>query len=61
MIFVQKSYLDSFKGKLSGNTFTVDDSFQYGQKDKSGAGRWLAYHDKSQKAYQVSQWRSCSS
>lgn len=61
MIFIQKSYLDNFKGKLSGNTFSVDDGFQYGQKNAQGEGRWLAYHDKSQKAYQVSQRQSCVS
>lgn len=53
MVFIQKSYLDSFKGKLSGNSFIVDGSFQYGQKNPAGEGRWLAYHDKSQRAYQV--------
>ncbi|CAO2651425.1 Nn.00g039950.m01.CDS01 [Neocucurbitaria sp. VM-36] len=56
MIFIQKSFLDQFKSR-SGNsdyTITVDDWFQYGQKDKNGTGRWLAFHDKSQKPYQ---WR----
>jgi hypothetical protein len=34
-------------------TVVVDDSFQYGQ-NKEKTNRWLAYHDKSMKAYQVS-------
>ena len=66
MIFVQKSYLDNFKSKISGGlfisgsgTFTVDDSFQYGQRDSSGTGRWLVFHDKDQKMFQVSYWQKC--
>lgn len=55
VIFVQKSYLDTLKDKkVSGEDFTmiVDDSFQYGQ-DKNKTKRWLVYHDKNNKAYQV--------
>lgn len=66
MVFVQKSFLDNFKGRISTGffisgpgTFTVDDSFQYGQQDSSGTGRWLVFHDKGQKPYQVSYWQEC--
>ena len=56
MIFIQHDYVDRFKAKSSGDDFsvTVDESFQYGQKNARGEGRWLAYHDRSQKPYQVS-------
>lgn len=33
---------------------TISDSFQYGQKNKNGEGRWVALHDKNNKPYQVS-------
>ncbi|KAF9872950.1 hypothetical protein CkaCkLH20_09460 [Colletotrichum karsti] len=74
LLFISTSYVDSFKSKkVSGAgwfdwlmfwrtpegdyTVIVDDSFQYGQNsDKSS--RWLAYHDKSMKAYQ---WRFVAS
>jgi hypothetical protein len=32
---------------------TVDSKFQYGQSNKEGLGRWLVYHDKEHKMYQV--------
>jgi len=56
VIFISTSYLDSFKAKkVAGEDFTivVDDSFQYGQ-NKEKTARWLAYHDKSMNAFQVS-------
>ena len=56
ILFIQKDYVDSFKGKKTGGddfTVIVDDSFQYGQNQQK-TQRWLAYHDKSMKAYQVS-------
>lgn len=55
VIFIQKSYVDSLKNKkVSGDDLTVvvDDSFQYGQ-NKEKTKRWLAYHDKNNKPYQV--------
>lgn len=55
LIFVQASKLDEFKNKKTDGdnlTFKVDDNFQYGQK-KGGAKRFLVYHDKSNKPYQV--------
>ena len=55
LIFVQASKLDEFKNrKIDGDalTFKVDDSFQYGQK-KDGSKRFLVYHDKNNKPYQV--------
>ncbi|KAI8623565.1 hypothetical protein F5Y19DRAFT_458319 [Xylariaceae sp. FL1651] len=56
VIFIQKTYLDALKNKkVDGDDLTVivDDSFQYGQ-NKEKTKRWLAYHDKNNKAYQ---WR----
>jgi len=54
-LFIQTSYLQQFKDKAAGNkekfTITVDDSFQYGQK-QGGTGRWLVYHDKAHKPFQ---------
>ena len=32
---------------------TINDRFQYGQKNKNGDGRWVALHDKDNKPYQV--------
>jgi ribosomal protein L21E len=54
-LFIQQSKLDELKTKSSGESFTitVDDSFQYGQKNKQGDGRWLVYHDKSRNPFQV--------
>jgi hypothetical protein len=56
LLFIQKNMLDALKAKkVTGQkeiTFKVDDSFQYGQ-DRSQKNRWLAFHDKSQKMYQV--------
>ncbi|KAF4954276.1 hypothetical protein FSARC_12186 [Fusarium sarcochroum] len=56
LIFIQKSYLEALKNKKAPGdelTVVVDDSFQYGQ-NKEKTKRWLAYHDKNNKAYQ---WR----
>ena len=56
LLYIQKNMLDAFKAKqVAGQkeiTFKVDDSFQYGQ-DRSQKNRWIAFHDKSQKMYQV--------
>jgi len=56
VLFIQTSYLQQFKNKAAGDkekfTITVDESFQYGQK-KGGTGRWLVYHNKDNKPYQV--------
>ena len=56
LLYIQKNMLDAFKAKqVTGQkeiTFKVDDSFQYGQ-DRAQKNRWLAFHDKSQKMYQV--------
>lgn len=57
VIFIQKSYLDSLKSKKAPGddlTVIVDDSFQYGQNQEK-TKRWLAYHNKKNEAYQVSQ------
>ena len=56
LLYIQKNMLDAFKAKqVAGQkeiTFKVDDGFQYGQ-DRSQKNRWIAFHDKSQKMYQV--------
>jgi len=56
LLYIQKNMLDAFKAKQVTDqkeiTFKVDDSFQYGQ-DRAQKNRWLAFHDKSQKMYQV--------
>ena len=55
VIFVQANKLDEFKAKkTAGEEFTleIDDSFQYGQ-DKALTKRFLVYHDKGNKPYQV--------
>ena len=57
MIFVQANMLDDFKKKHTEGdqyTITVDDSFQYGQ-DKEKKKRWLCFHNKNDKPYQVRQ------
>ncbi|EMD89552.1 hypothetical protein COCC4DRAFT_125725 [Bipolaris maydis ATCC 48331] len=58
-IFIQQGKLDALKAKSSGDAFTitVDDSFQYGQKNKQGEGRFLVFHDKSRNPFQ---WRFVS-
>ena len=58
-IFIQQGKLDALKAKSSGDSFTitVDDSFQYGQKNKQGEGRFLVFHDKSRNPFQ---WRFVS-
>ena len=33
----------------------LDDKFQYGQKNASGELRFVVYHDKERKPYQVSE------
>lgn len=33
--------------------FTVDKRLQYGQKNSSGTGRFVVWHDESRKPYQV--------
>ena len=55
VIFIQGSKLDEFKTKkIEGDNLTlkVDDSFQYGQQ-KDQSHRFLVYHDKGNKPYQV--------
>jgi hypothetical protein len=58
LIFIQASMLDSFKKKALPDkekyTIVVDTDFQYGQKDKTGKGRFLVYQDKEFKIFQVS-------
>ncbi|KAH6639225.1 hypothetical protein C7974DRAFT_469788 [Boeremia exigua] len=58
-IFIQQGKLDALKAKSSGTSFTVqvDESFQYGQKNAQGEGRFLVFHDKSRNPYQ---WRFVS-
>tara|TARA_R110002003_G_scaffold296_4_gene18636 strand:+ start:14781 stop:15101 length:321 start_codon:yes stop_codon:yes gene_type:complete len=53
-IFVQCSKVNDFKAACSGEQFTLDVSehFQYGQ-DKAQTKRFLVFHDKGNKAYQV--------
>lgn len=34
-------------------TFTVDNRFQYGQKNSNGEARFVVYHDKEHRPYQV--------
>lgn len=56
VIYVEANKLDEFKAKkTSGDDFTlvVDDSFQYGQ-NKEQTKRFLVFHDKEHKPYQVS-------
>ncbi|EHK97521.1 hypothetical protein GLAREA_12021 [Glarea lozoyensis ATCC 20868] len=60
VIFISTAYLDEFKAKKTGGedlTIVVDESFQYGQ-NKEKTTRWLAFHDKSMKAFQ---WRFVAS
>ncbi|KPM41008.1 hypothetical protein AK830_g5539 [Neonectria ditissima] len=48
-------YIGKIPGvRKEGNSFilNINDRFQYGQKNQSGEGRWLALHDKDNKAYQ---------
>jgi hypothetical protein len=57
-IFIQASKINDFKAKSQGGdsvTVLVDDSFQYGQKTRDPVtGRFLVFHDKGNKLYQVS-------
>lgn len=54
-IFVQTDLLADFKKRQGADgKITIDTSFQYGQKDKTGADRWIVFHDKTKnKPYQV--------
>ena len=56
LLFIQKNMLDAFKAKqIAGQkeiTFKIDDSFQYGEARREEK-RWIAFHDKSQKMFQV--------
>ena len=53
-------YSASSRVQTHSNTFTghfeikVDDRFQYGQKNAAGEKRFIVYHDKARKPYQVS-------
>lgn len=57
VIFIQLDMLQQFQAKqVDGKdqfTVVVDQDFQYGQKSKDGTGRWLAFHNKDHKIYQV--------
>jgi hypothetical protein len=35
-------------------TVSINDEWQFGQKNKEGANRWVVLHDKGRKPYQVS-------
>ncbi|KAG8668248.1 hypothetical protein FPOAC2_07538 [Fusarium poae] len=57
--FYKDSNSNEFIGRLpgarqEGNNWVVEinDRFQYGQKNKTGEGRWVALHDKDNKPYQ---------
>lgn len=55
ILFVQASKLGALKSKkITGDDYdiVVDDSFQYGQ-DNAKTKRFLVYHDKDNKPYQV--------
>lgn len=55
MVFVQASKVNELAAKSQGDekfTFVIDDSWQYGQQ-KDGSKRFLVYHDKNNKQYQV--------
>ncbi|KAG8909107.1 hypothetical protein FRC02_007998, partial [Tulasnella sp. 418] len=41
-------------GKLDGENYevTIDNKYQYGQKNKTGENRFIVYHDKERKPYQ---------
>ncbi|KAG8752564.1 hypothetical protein FRC12_011888 [Ceratobasidium sp. 428] len=54
-VFVQKSYYDSrfSEGKDEIRTFEVTEEWQYGQMDKTGAGRFVVLHNPEYKPYQV--------
>lgn len=41
-----------------GYKITVDSNFQYGQKNAAGELRFVVYHDKARKPYQVSNYYS---
>lgn len=61
LLFIEKKRVEEFKKEqVEGQpmVFVVSDKFQYGQADSKGTNRWLAYHDKSYKMFQVRQ--SCS-
>ena len=65
LIFIQANKLNELAAKAEGTeryTFTIDGSWQYGQK-KDGTGRFLVYHDKANRMFQVGaadhgNWRS---
>lgn len=60
LIFVQKSKMEEFKRLLNDGKVTIDSKFQYGQKDKTGRDRWIVFHDKDQKMFQVTIPKSSS-
>ncbi|KAH7339964.1 hypothetical protein B0J17DRAFT_380208 [Rhizoctonia solani] len=53
-VFVQKSYYDKEFGSATGTTeFTITGKWQYGQRDKTGANRFVVLHDPEHKPYQL--------
>ncbi|RBR25414.1 uncharacterized protein FIESC28_01851 [Fusarium coffeatum] len=59
LIFIQDRFYKDFNRNCPGArqegdswVVSIDRQFQYGQKNKSGEGRWLALHDKMNIPYQ---------
>ncbi|CAE6421767.1 unnamed protein product [Rhizoctonia solani] len=53
-VFVQKSYFDKEFGSATGMAeFTITGKWQYGQRDKTGAARFVVLHDLEHKPYQL--------
>ncbi|KAF7557484.1 hypothetical protein G7Z17_g726 [Cylindrodendrum hubeiense] len=53
-IFVAKNMLSQFEALKGDGKIKIDGNLQYGQKGDSGAKRWIVYHDKNHKMFQVS-------
>ncbi|KAH7169498.1 hypothetical protein DER46DRAFT_600346 [Fusarium sp. MPI-SDFR-AT-0072] len=52
VFFVQVEFLPKLLERFPTKVVKIDDTFQYGQKDKTGANRWVVFHDKALKPFQ---------
>ncbi|KAF5534769.1 hypothetical protein FNAPI_12278 [Fusarium napiforme] len=52
VFFVQVKLLPKLLERFPTKVVKIDDTFQYGQKDKTGANRWVVFHDRALKPFQ---------
>ncbi|EWZ47371.1 hypothetical protein IWW34DRAFT_826050 [Fusarium oxysporum f. sp. albedinis] len=52
VFFVQVDFLPKLLERFPTKVVKIDNTFQYGQKDKTGANRWVVFHDTALKPFQ---------